>query len=801
MLCVWMAWWCGGPVAFAGWFDKPKAPASVPAAGRGNLSAMVDSQPAAGNLAVSRNASAQDADPVVRAGLSERWGALAEGRGWIQSPPRRAGDMGDPPTHWRFPNLDRCLESQPARRPDFRAALAENDAVVAANAAIALARLGDSAGAGQLAAAVADRDLLLPMRCAAAEALGRLARPSPVEGLRQSIDRVGDCSRGHEADYVPELHAELLDALARHVDPADDVRFANALRSLAPCAKIASLHAWADGRRGALPEAVVELTKGAEPNVRIAAIGAIARRRSPRAAECLRLALSDGDLQVRLAAIAGLGELGGPESVAMLEPIAQDRAELIRAAAASSLLRLGVEADVLKLKADKAWRVRLVVAEGLERFQDRGAFLVAREFLDDPSPTVQLRVLASIRNWPPPQRAGLLFIAMAKNTYMTRQTAARQLADLWAPAGDFPVDGAPRQRAAFFEKHRDDFERQFGSARLAAADDAGSSPREPEAAAPSPERIEEVAWLLQAFSDPARSATGVGDVESRLVKIGPDLVPALESLVEHRKSAVPDGVYRNVLPKCDPRFAAIEELASAEIRVRRRAADRLAQFSREKPLGTLAVARMAGVVERESDALVWRGVLAAAASDAGEFGGQLACMAVGHPSPEVRRNACDYMAAHPNPRFAAVLTPALEDSSPVVIEAAARAMGLCGRLDDHGALRKLLAHANEPIRVEAATALARLGDPAGAAALERLAYSKDPTTRRLTAIAMGLAPDPTFSSALVKMLDDQYAIRLAALASLPRVTGHEMPLSEGAAEPGAAERVAYWKKYTSSARP
>ena len=92
---------------------------------------------------------------------------------------------------------------------------------------------------------------------------------------------------------------------------------------------------------------------------------------------------------------------------------------------------------------------------------------------------------------------------------------------------------------------------------------------------------------------------------------------------------------------------------------------------------------------------------------------RVAYAGVSHPAPEVRRRACLHLAAHPDPRHAVVLLPALNDSSPSVAAAAVTALGMTGRLDDTAPLRRLMTQPDLWLRLEVATALLRLHDPAG----------------------------------------------------------------------------------------
>jgi len=268
----------------------------------------------------------------------------------------------------------------------------------------------------------------------------------------------------------------------------------------------------------------------------------------------------------------------------------------------------------------------------------------------------------------------------------------------------------------------------------------------------------------------------------------------VEYLQLYRGRLLPEALYSAVLPELAPEFALLAELRTAEVSRRRQAAQRLAAMARQKPLRPLVVERLVEVVQAEQDVLVWCAALDAIENDASPAAVRLAYAGLSHPLPEVRRRACQYLAAHPDPRHAPVLTPALNDRSHSVAVSAIRALGKLGRLEDTSALRRLSSSANEEIRLEAAIALVRLGDPAGPAALERLSYSEDPLVQARVAQVMGEHPDPSYIEPLVRLLDGRPNVRRAALESLPKVAGQDVGQQNG---PPAhtSEQAQRWKQW------
>ena len=206
------------------------------------------------------------------------------------------------------------------------------------------------------------------------------------------------------------------------------------------------------------------------------------------------------------------------------------------------------------------------------------------------------------------------------------------------------------------------------------------------------------------------------------------------------------------------------------------------------------------IAAAEPDALVWRSILIAVAADPSEASIRLACAAVGHPSPEVRRRACEHLAAHPEPQHARVLLPVLKDESHSVVCAAVRALGMLGRLDDTEPLRRLAVTTNEQLQIETAVALARLGDPTAPAALERLTYSKDPLVVRQAALMMGELGDPAFTPALVRLLDGPMTVCRAVLESLPKVAGRDVADVDGQPAENTSDRIRRWKQWHEQAQ-
>ena len=201
--------------------------------------------------------------------------ALSQGV-WIRTFQPAGSTPGPDDFRWHSPAIDEMLAMPVERQPDFHALLQSQQPLVAINAAIVLARLGEPVAQEKLLETVRNQSLKLPLRRATIEALARAEKPSALKSLQELADQYGNFSEKSAASYVPELHAELLyAALARQEDAADDPRFTTAVRQpVSPDVRLAVLECWARGHDGGLPPEVADLRGDPKERVRATAVAA-----------------------------------------------------------------------------------------------------------------------------------------------------------------------------------------------------------------------------------------------------------------------------------------------------------------------------------------------------------------------------------------------------------------------------------------------------------------------------------------------------------------------------------------------
>lgn len=748
--------------------------------------------------------------------------------GAATSPPHRssASSSAAPGEYrWRHVGVEEILGRPVERRPDLQAALHSERRVVAANAAIALARLDDAAALPTLAATVRSTELNLPCRRAAAEAFGRLNSPAAQQTLAELLDEYGRFGPGVQT-YLPELHAELLRSLARQAVPGTEERFAQALKSGAAEVRIIALAGLAELPGVALPPAAHDLRFDPDRRVRQVALFALAQSGSDEAAATIAAGLRDHEMSVQIASIRALGQLGGEAArIPLEEQLGAQRPELIRIAAAEALVAMQAESSLRLAAADKSWRVRAAVARGLGRFRGPQVSALAARLLTDPSAMVQNAAVEAIADWPFEEAAPLWLLTVERPGYAVRKTALSHLGERWPEAKSFPIDvPIDQQRDALAAVVR-----RAAAEQVVAAD--------PDAEEPAPLSTEHTTPLVASAANPVAAAnaqvtlvsaagvsTASGDsayasqlarveqllalveqsgasAEDRaaalqaLAGMEEDLLVPLTVLALERGRPVPELLYRNVLPERDDVFEALLRLESPDVVERRRAAASLVERVRERPLPRLALFRLTEKVLVERDADVWRSTLVVVASETDDSAVRLAYAGLTHEAPDVRRRACEYLTRHTAPRHATVLLPALADADPTVVRAAVRALAEPGMLTDPRPVELLLAVPDRFIQLEAARTLARSDYESGRAALDRLAYDLDLDVRMQAVRSMGEVPQAEFTAALIHALDGPPGLKRAAAASLTTIVGQDIGLGADTHPPSLDEQAIRWRRW------
>lgn len=695
--------------------------------------------------------------------------------GWVLRIGTEAEESGA--FRWRHAAMEDLLSRPPGALPTFTKWLDDPNDVVAANAAIALARLQRKAGVRRLATTVRSPQLSLAHRAAAAEALGVLedSEASAAIGALLRQYGVGDDSR-----EIPELHAELIRAYSRR--PRNDLEplLKQALTSRSSDVRLAALEAWPRHPPRPLPHSVHDLANASDPRLRCAAIELIVSREADNAKPVALRGLADHNLQVRLASIRAMGALQDDATERQLRKLLDDRAEKIRAAAVDALARREQFGDVYAAAADKSWRVRQRVAEALRQHWSADAAAVATQLAADSSERVARSVIESTRAWPLELAGPALLVAVESPVYRVRKVAARHLGRRWPAAGDVPWEGSAIKRSSAVEQLRARWTEQFG----ASTQHAATAFDVPNHGPAGDQNGRVLRRAVKCLSDQATEPETRRQAIDELTAMGPELVTAMDAWVADSHPEIPDVVYLKVLPQLAPIFSDLALLCEGEQDERRRAARRLSTRRRGKKLPLSALERLTQIMIEEADADVWRTVLSAVHDDARRPVIRLHQAGMSHPDATVRRLVCRYLARNGRPDRVQWLVDALADEDRCVVREAVEGLASAEHLADPLPLIRLLAHRDAVLTVHVAHTLARHGHTSGDAALQRLARSADSDVRREAAQAMGQLGNSVFAATLVEMLDDRLEIRRAAADGLEEMLGPEVTgADQGPREP------------------
>ncbi|MGD9127170.1 MAG: HEAT repeat domain-containing protein [Planctomycetia bacterium] len=757
---------------------------------------------------------------------------LAKKGGWIGTPTPKRDKV---PWNWYHPQIEEILAWPKENDRAIRISLKKKNPISATNAAICLARLGDASGVSILLGAIRSPRLDMPLRAAAAEAFASL--DSSTQTVQKLIDEYGDGGKAPS----PTLYRELIRGLARHVDPAGDARFIKALQSKDAHVRHAAIEAWQKSQGTILPNELIYLASDQSERNRAAVMHALGTHDHPERMRYLDSGLKDMNYLVRVAAVESLGKIGSPTAVQRLQDARKSNSTIVRAAAARSLAQAGQFETALPLAKDESWQVRLAVAEVLPKNPSDRTLQIAGNLLHDRSIQVQQQTLEAIKTWPVAQSGPLLLDAIEHLSFQMRQDAITQLATLWEPAKNFPRHAPDDVRKRAILQFRAEFQKAFGITVANPTTLVDYNPSQPVAI--DPELVSRAKRLIAKHNDPRCASADRYHLRQQIRNgLGPHPLAVLEYLVFEEHQDLPEEFYTTILPELDPTFDLLYQMqieAKPSVRnaqqktllTRRRAASKLIRMTADQKPSRLALDRLAEQMLQESDSLVWRSVLIALADNDGESMLQMVRIAIGHESAEIRRRACEWLAAHPSPDHFPLLKPVLSDPETAVKVAAVRAIVASGKLSDTESLqnmldgnqntdalaarlaqgnaampgnlnlkeiaplKKLLGESNEELRTEVAYALAAFGDENGAQALKQLAQSRDANVRQKTAEMIGRLEDPRYTPLLINLLDDHLNVRRAALNALPKTVGHEVPAAGDRKPQTTAEIVARWKEW------
>jgi HEAT repeat protein len=529
--------------------------------------------------------------------------------------------------------------------------------------------------------------------------------------------------------FPPELQAELVRAVAAQATLADGTTLLTALRSDTASVRLAALSAWDRDKTELVKVTVFQ--------------------------ELLRLR-DDADPAVRAALLAVLARHRHPQAVALASAATADISPAVRGAAIDALGRTGGPDAIVALRRlldAPSDQVRSAAVPALAAAGARDEALAAG---DDSSFRVRLAVARLLGPSADPAAVRLAVRFAADPSPAVQEVALEALAT-WPAEQASPALWMALERGSLRARRaaRDQLARHWPPAGDLNVDGALAARRQALAEL-------KARWPTadgSTFAPPEPRAAGESPVAVDSAALG----------------------------------ALLNQLDTDDVDQRRLAASALAAELAGQSLPPDMGERLAGLIERDSDAEVWRDTLAALAGDGGPAAVRLACAGLGHPDADVRRRCCEHLGRHGGAEHAPVLCLSLADGDPSVVRAATVSLGWVGDGAAAAALEPLLASADRETRLAAAVALVRLKQPAGVAACERLAADGDPQFRRRVALSAAELADPALVPLLVRMLDDHIHVRQAALAALAATAGRDVAAEQGVSADDEEAQSEIWR--------
>ena len=479
--------------------------------------------------------------------------------------------------------------------------------------------------------------------------------------------------------------------------------------------------------------------------------------RHPETESILTSQLRDADLLVQNKAIEHLGILGTDQALKLLQKQTERIQESSRVSAAIGLTPWGMQ-YLAPLKDDPSSSVRRTVAEGLGQTASAEAALLLRSLINDRSSEVQLTVIDSVSQWPDGLAVPLLLEGIQEGTFKTRRKSIMQLINRTGSGGSISIEAPKAERiAAVQELIRTEqipggLWNQLMKQGLQTENEVDTS------------RLAEIQAYFHELINQSHDSTQYHHAYQELSHLSAKEIRVLEKLILETSIEIPGEIYSDLLPNLDPSYSALNELSSAHISDRRKAAQQLLINSQNVSLSPIIVKRLRKLMTHEQDRLVWRIVMASIAKDNYDETAQLALLAINHNWPDIRILGCVYFGSHGLPQYAKWLLPLLHDNNESVQLAAINALGHChnpiaivGIINSSPdqspgpSLRSLMTHSNQRIRFETIAALSRLGDVEGMQEMVRLTSDKLNSTRINAVREMGDSRQTRFVEPLVQL--------------------------------------------------
>lgn len=521
----------------------------------------------------------------------------------------------------------------------------------------------------------------------------------------------------------------------------------------------------------------------------------------PDAVTVLKTQRTDNDLGVRESAVISLGLISGDKAHQELLAVMEKGTDPERVAAAVCLSRNGLD-DVRAYVHDDSPKVREAIARGIGREPSKAVAISLSEMLGDQNLDVQLAALEVCRQpqWADAGQIPLMLQALRTGSLRTRQMALAQLRETWGQEPMFPIDGTVAEREAAV--------RSLALEHQVSAEVFTVYEKSPEPVVTTRALIPEQSdarQIVQNFLRQPADEPNNPRLWEQLKALDPSAVTIIEHELGHDVGSRAEMIYRDVLPRLHPGYAAVLSLENSDAVVRREAAHQLLELTERGSLSPCLLRRLSQHMSFEQDRQVWQEVLGAILPDAVTDAAQIALIALNSPWPDIRQLGCEYFDRHPQPEYAAWMLPRLNDDDQQIQLRAIRILGRCGNpvaLDGYPkdpetiGMRSLLMSSNTQIRWETILAMSVLGDAQASQELIRQSYDPEPRRREQAVQAMGQTGQSRFVEPLLRRswTETDRGVQIALLRALDQL----VPMNERprlAPESSIGDKIKEWGRW------
>ncbi|WDI40245.1 HEAT repeat domain-containing protein [Bremerella sp. P1] len=223
-----------------------------------------------------------------------------------------------------------------------------------------------------------------------------------------------------------------------------------------------------------------------------------------------------------------------------------------------------------------------------------------------------------------------------------------------------------------------------------------------------------------------------------------------------------------LLPQCDPAYRHLQEATSGDPKLTLSALRKLEQQSRQADLPELVVWRLQSHVEQFTP-MTWPVLMEVIRSDQREAAQQIVRRALAHDNPQVRIAAYRYIADFPLEDVSSQVQDGLRHEMPNVRVAAIEALASVNGPASIDDFVGRLTDSDIDVQMAACRALDAQGDPRGLDHLSRMTYSSSKSIRLKAVQAIASRKQAGDIPLLIRVMDDETAIRSAALDGLSSI--------------------------------